>query len=118
MAGRWLQGLSLGWHYHDGMIYFFSGERKGWEDAENACRILHSHLTSITSPKEQVGAGTTNPEGATLHVAIPKHPPVPVPQDYLAREARGASYWIGLVASGPEGSWHWVDGTAYSPSKR
>ncbi|KAM6072986.1 C-type lectin domain family 4 member F-like [Theristicus caerulescens] len=88
--GRWLQGLSLGWRYHQGKIYFFSGEPKPWAEAEAACRSTHAHLTSITSPEEQ---------------------------DYLAREARGGSYWIGLAATGPEGSWRWVDGTAYSQAE-
>ncbi|KAM6401023.1 C-type lectin domain family 4 member F-like isoform 2-T2 [Pluvialis apricaria] len=88
--GRWLQGLSLGWRYHQGKIYYFSGEQKPWGEAEAACRFTHSHLTSITSPEEQ---------------------------DYLAREARGGSYWIGLTATGPKGSWRWVDGTAYSQAQ-
>ncbi|XP_054681495.1 C-type lectin domain family 4 member F-like isoform X2 [Grus americana] len=86
--GQWLQGLSLGWRYHRGKIYFFSGEQKPWSEAEAACRSTHSHLTSITSPEEQ---------------------------DYLAREARGGSYWIGLVATGS--SWRWVDGAAYSQAQ-
>ncbi|KAM4673949.1 C-type lectin domain family 4 member F-like [Amazona ochrocephala] len=85
--GRWLQALALGWRYHRGHVYFFSGDRKRWLDAEAACRAVHAHLTSVTGPDEQ---------------------------DYLAREARGGSYWIGLTATGPGGSWHWVDGTAYS----
>ncbi|XP_064306865.1 C-type lectin domain family 4 member K isoform X3 [Phalacrocorax carbo] len=28
--GQWLQGLSLGWRYHQGKIYFFSSDRKPW----------------------------------------------------------------------------------------
>ncbi|XP_074760298.1 uncharacterized protein LOC141959865 isoform X2 [Athene noctua] len=56
--GRWLQELALGWRYHDGQIYYFSGERKTWGEAEAACRSSHSHLASITSPEEQLlGAG-------------------------------------------------------------
>ncbi|XP_064306864.1 C-type lectin domain family 4 member K isoform X2 [Phalacrocorax carbo] len=58
--------------------------------AEAACRSTHARLTSITSPEEQ---------------------------DYLAREARGGTYWIGLVATGPGGSWRWVDGAAYSQAQ-
>ncbi|XP_074677812.1 uncharacterized protein LOC141922496 isoform X7 [Strix aluco] len=26
--GRWLQGLALGWRYHDGQIYYFSGSTR------------------------------------------------------------------------------------------
>uniref|UniRef100_A0A8D0G1I8 C-type lectin domain-containing protein n=1 Tax=Strix occidentalis caurina TaxID=311401 RepID=A0A8D0G1I8_STROC len=81
--GRWLQGLALGWRYHDGQIYYFSGEHKAWGEAEAACRSSHSHLVSITSPEEQVGA----------------------------------PYWIGLTATGPGGSWRWVDGAAYSQAQ-
>ncbi|XP_074677805.1 uncharacterized protein LOC141922496 isoform X1 [Strix aluco] len=66
------------------------GEHKAWGDAEAACRSSHSHLASITSPEEQ---------------------------DYLAREARGRPYWIGLTATGPGGSWRWVDGAAYSQAQ-
>ncbi|PKU46805.1 c-type lectin domain family 4 member f-like [Limosa lapponica baueri] len=88
--GQWLQGLSLGWRYHQGKIYYLSAEGKTWSDAEAACRFTHSHLASITSSEEQ---------------------------EYLAREARGGSYWIGLTATGPRGSWHWVDGTAYSQAQ-
>uniref|UniRef100_A0A8C3KM56 C-type lectin domain-containing protein n=1 Tax=Calidris pygmaea TaxID=425635 RepID=A0A8C3KM56_9CHAR len=88
--GQWLQGLSLGWRYHQGKIYYLSGEEKPWSDAEAACRFTHSHLASITSSEEQ---------------------------EYLAREARGGSYWIGLTAMGPRGSWHWVDGTAYNQAQ-
>ncbi|XP_014791605.1 PREDICTED: C-type lectin domain family 4 member F-like [Calidris pugnax] len=88
--GQWLQGLSLGWRYHQGKIYYLSGEGKSWHDAEAACRFTKSHLASITSSEEQ---------------------------EYLAREARGGSYWIGLTAMGPNGSWQWVDGTAYSKAQ-
>lgn len=84
--GGWLQSLALGWRHRRGHIYFFSADRKPWRDAEAACRAVHAHLASVTGPEEQ---------------------------DYLAREARGGSYWIGLTATGPGSSWHWVDGTAY-----
>uniref|UniRef100_A0A663DJH3 C-type lectin domain-containing protein n=1 Tax=Aquila chrysaetos chrysaetos TaxID=223781 RepID=A0A663DJH3_AQUCH len=83
-------GLSLGWRYHRGKIYYFSGEQKPWGDAEAACRSTRSHLTSVTSPEEQ---------------------------DYLAQETRGKSFWIGLAATGPGGSWRWVDGAAYSQAQ-
>ncbi|XP_032916777.1 C-type lectin domain family 4 member F-like [Catharus ustulatus] len=87
--GRWLQGLALGWRYHRGKIYLFSGQRQPWAAAEAACAVTHAHLASVTSAEEQA---------------------------YLAREARGGSYWIGLSATGPGGSWRWADGTPYSLS--
>lgn len=89
--GRWLQGLSLGWRYHQGKIYYFSGEQKAWGDAEAACRFSQSHLTSITSPEEQVGVRgcsahrrpllPAKPSSAhscassCLHILLPAHPP-------------------------------------------
>ncbi|XP_033920662.1 C-type lectin domain family 4 member F-like [Melopsittacus undulatus] len=99
--GRWLQALALGWQHHRTHIYFFSGDRKTWRDAEAACRAVHAHLTSVTGTDEQC-----------------PYPCLPhTPQDYLAREARGGSYWIGLTATGPGGSWHWVDGTPYNQTQ-
>ncbi|XP_062430463.1 C-type lectin domain family 4 member K-like [Rhea pennata] len=86
--GRWLQRLSIGWRYHDGNIYYFSDERKPWQDAEDFCVSKQSHLTSITSAEEQ---------------------------DYLAREAGKRFYWIGLTDRVKEGTWRWVDGTEYKP---
>ncbi|XP_068045318.1 C-type lectin domain family 10 member A-like [Anomalospiza imberbis] len=85
--GQWLQALALGWRYHRGKIYLFSGQRQPWAAAEAACAVTHAHLASVTSAEEQA---------------------------YLAREARGGTYWIGLAATGPGGSWRWSDGTPYS----
>ncbi|XP_014116605.1 PREDICTED: C-type lectin domain family 4 member F-like [Pseudopodoces humilis] len=88
--GRWLQELALGWRYHRGKIYLFSGQRQPWAAAEAACAVTHAHLASVTNAEEQA---------------------------YLAREARGGTYWIGLAATGPGGSWRWADGTPYSPER-
>ncbi|CAN8207795.1 unnamed protein product [Coccothraustes coccothraustes] len=85
--GRWLQALALGWRYHRGKIYLFSVQRQPWAAAEAACAVTHAHLASVTSAEEQA---------------------------YLAREARGGTYWIGLTATGTGGSWRWSDGTPYS----
>ncbi|XP_039580609.1 C-type lectin domain family 4 member F-like [Passer montanus] len=86
--GQWLQALALGWRYHRGKIYLFSGQRLPWAAAEAACAVTHAHLASVTSAEEQA---------------------------YLAREARGGTYWIGLAATGPGDAWRWSDGTPYSP---
>uniref|UniRef100_A0A8C6ZDX8 C-type lectin domain-containing protein n=1 Tax=Nothoprocta perdicaria TaxID=30464 RepID=A0A8C6ZDX8_NOTPE len=55
-TGQWLQRLSIGWKYHDGKIYYFSSDRKPWKDAEDFCVSKKSHLVSVTSAAEQVGA--------------------------------------------------------------
>uniref|UniRef100_A0A8B9VW29 C-type lectin domain-containing protein n=1 Tax=Anas zonorhyncha TaxID=75864 RepID=A0A8B9VW29_9AVES len=87
--GRWLQGLGLGWRYHRGRIYYFSWGKKPWREAREFCLSRQAQLTSITSWDEQ---------------------------EFLARESRGGSYWIGLEDGGPNDTWRWVDGTAYSPA--
>ncbi|XP_064367782.1 C-type lectin domain family 4 member F-like isoform X2 [Dromaius novaehollandiae] len=85
--GRWLQQLSLGWRYHDGKIYYFSTDRKSWQDAEDFCVSKRSHLASITSAEEQ---------------------------EYLAGQVGSRGHWIGLTDAGTEGTWRWVGGTEYS----
>ncbi|XP_067153340.1 C-type lectin domain family 4 member K-like isoform X1 [Apteryx mantelli] len=85
--GQWLQWLSIGWKYHDGKIYYFSSDRKPWQEAEDFCVSKQSHLTSVTSAEEQ---------------------------EYLTREGGKRSYWIGLTKVEKEGTWRWVDGTKYS----
>uniref|UniRef100_A0A8B9TF94 C-type lectin domain-containing protein n=1 Tax=Anas platyrhynchos TaxID=8839 RepID=A0A8B9TF94_ANAPL len=84
--GRWLQGLGLGWRYHGGRIYYFSWGKKPWREAREFCLSRQAQLTSITSWDEQ---------------------------EFLARESRGGSYWIGLEDGGPNDTWRWVDGTAF-----
>lgn len=67
-AGRWLQGLALGWRYHRGKIYLFSVQRQPWAAAEAACAVTHAHLASVTSVEEQVRLGTPpgTPQGRPL----------------------------------------------------
>uniref|UniRef100_A0A8B9SLZ0 C-type lectin domain-containing protein n=1 Tax=Anas platyrhynchos TaxID=8839 RepID=A0A8B9SLZ0_ANAPL len=84
--GRWLQGLGLGWRYHGGRIYYFSWGKKPWREAREFCLSRQAQLTSITSWDEQ---------------------------EFLARESRGGSYWIGLEDGGPNDTWRWVDGTGF-----
>uniref|UniRef100_A0A8C6ZBP2 C-type lectin domain-containing protein n=1 Tax=Nothoprocta perdicaria TaxID=30464 RepID=A0A8C6ZBP2_NOTPE len=83
--------LRRGWKYHDGKIYYFSSDRKPWQDAEDFCVSKRSHLVSVTSAAEQ---------------------------EYLARQAGTGFYWIGLTDNEPEGIWRWVDGTEYQQNAR
>ncbi|XP_036608800.1 C-type lectin domain family 4 member F-like isoform X3 [Trichosurus vulpecula] len=78
-----------GWKLHDGNIYYFSSEKKSWAEAQQSCVSKNSNLTSVTSQEEQAFFSRT--------ITTP--------------------YWIGLTDKGSEGTWHWVDGNPYNPSK-
>ncbi|XP_037754381.1 C-type lectin domain family 4 member F-like isoform X2 [Chelonia mydas] len=81
-----LTKLSRGWRFHGGNLYFFSQEKKPWDEAEQFCVSQDSHLTSVSSQVEQ---------------------------EFLSNETKGGSHWIGLTDRGTEGSWRWVDGTEF-----
>ncbi|XP_073196264.1 C-type lectin domain family 4 member F-like [Lepidochelys kempii] len=81
-----LTKLSRGWRFYGGNLYYFSQEKKPWDEAEQFCVSQDSHLTSVSSPVEQ---------------------------EFLSNETKGESHWIGLTDRGTEGSWRWVDGTEF-----
>ncbi|XP_065454474.1 C-type lectin domain family 4 member F-like isoform X2 [Chrysemys picta bellii] len=81
-----LSKLSSGWRFYDGNLYYFSQERKSWDEAERFCVSQDSHLTSVSSEAEQ---------------------------EFLSNETEGEDHWIGLTDQETEGSWRWVDGTEY-----
>ncbi|KAM9142550.1 C-type lectin domain family 4 member K-like [Pangshura tecta] len=78
--------LSRGWRFYGGNLYYFSQERKSWDEAERVCVSQDSHLTSVSSQAEQ---------------------------EFLSKEAQGDAHWIGLTDRQTEGSWRWADGTEY-----
>ncbi|XP_069436599.1 C-type lectin domain family 4 member K isoform X2 [Ovis canadensis] len=82
-----LQVVSQGWKYFRGHFYYFSQISKTWYSAQQMCISRDSHLTSVTSEREQ---------------------------EFLYRTAGGLPYWIGLTKAGSEGDWHWVDGTPFN----
>ncbi|XP_039375101.1 C-type lectin domain family 4 member F-like isoform X1 [Mauremys reevesii] len=84
--GYLLTKLSRGWTFFNGNLYYFSQERKPWDEAEQFCVSQDSHLTSVSSQAEQ---------------------------EFLSNETKGEAHWIGLTDRETEGSWHWVDGTEY-----
>ncbi|XP_037754383.1 C-type lectin domain family 4 member F-like isoform X5 [Chelonia mydas] len=49
-----LTKLSRGWRFHGGNLYFFSQEKKPWDEAEQFCVSQDSHLTSVSSQVEQL----------------------------------------------------------------
>ncbi|XP_074917493.1 C-type lectin domain family 4 member F-like isoform X2 [Chelonoidis abingdonii] len=84
--GDVLTKLSRGWRFYGGNLYYFSQERKSWDEAERFCVSQDSHLTSVSSQAEQ---------------------------EFLSNETQGEAHWIGLTDRETEGSWRWVDGTEY-----
>ncbi|XP_065453466.1 C-type lectin domain family 4 member K-like isoform X2 [Chrysemys picta bellii] len=81
-----LTKVSRGWRFFGGNLYYFSQERKSWDEAERFCVSQDSHLTSVSSQAEQ---------------------------EFLSNETKGEGHWIGLTDRETEGSWRWVDGTEY-----
>ncbi|XP_068927854.1 C-type lectin domain family 4 member K-like [Petaurus breviceps papuanus] len=81
-----LEMASQDWKFFGGNFYYFSTMKKSWYSAEQLCTTRDSHLTSVTSAKEQ---------------------------EFLYKVANGVPYWIGLTKTGSSGTWHWIDGTLY-----
>ncbi|XP_044874136.1 C-type lectin domain family 4 member F-like isoform X2 [Mauremys mutica] len=81
-----LTKLSRGWKFYGGNLYYFSQERKSWDEAERFCVSQDSHLTSVSSQAEQ---------------------------EFLSSKTQGEAHWIGLTDRETEGSWRWADGTEY-----
>ncbi|XP_039374319.1 C-type lectin domain family 4 member F-like [Mauremys reevesii] len=81
-----LTKLSRGWRFYSGNLYYFSQERKSWDEAKRFCVSQDSHLTSVSSQAEQ---------------------------EFLSKETKGEAHWIGLTDQETEGSWRWADGTEY-----
>ncbi|XP_044874216.1 C-type lectin domain family 4 member F-like isoform X3 [Mauremys mutica] len=81
-----LTKLSRGWRFYGENLYYFSQERKSWDEAEQFCLSQDSHLTSVSSQAEQ---------------------------EFLSNETQGEAHWIGLTDRETEDSWRWADGTEY-----
>ncbi|KAG8518746.1 C-type lectin domain family 4 member K, partial [Galemys pyrenaicus] len=82
-----LQMVSQGWTYFQGNFYYFSHVAKTWYSAQQACVSKKSHLTSVTSDKEQ---------------------------EFLYKTIGEVPYWIGLTKEGSTGAWTWADDTPFN----
>nr|XP_032647661.1 C-type lectin domain family 4 member K-like [Chelonoidis abingdonii] len=54
-----LPKFSRSWRFYSGNLYYFSQEKKSFDEAERFCVSQDSHLTSVSSQAEQVSAGTS-----------------------------------------------------------
>ncbi|XP_064192775.1 aggrecan core protein-like [Anguilla rostrata] len=79
-----VQSCEEGWIKFQGNCYLHFSERQTWEDAEQRCQALNSHLVSIVTPEEQEFVNSNA-------------------QDYQ---------WIGLNDKTVQNDFRWTDGTA------
>ncbi|XP_038601408.1 C-type lectin domain family 4 member K-like [Tachyglossus aculeatus] len=79
-----------GWRLYGGNLYYFSQDKKSWDEAERFCKSWNSHLTSVTSKKEQ---------------------------DYLSKKSKGTPHWIGLRDRGTGRRRSWSDGTPFQEAE-
>ncbi|KAJ8372484.1 hypothetical protein AAFF_G00281910 [Aldrovandia affinis] len=79
-----------GWEQRNSTCYYFSTERKSWQDSRIDCLKQGADLVIIESEEEQ---------------------------DFISKHTRGDYYWIGLSDSETEGTWLWVDGTPLQEDK-
>lgn len=77
----------IGWLEHAGSCYWFSRSGSSWPEAQKYCQLENAHLVAINSREEQ---------------------------KFVAQHSSPFYTWIGLTES--DGSWKWVDGTAYGNS--
>ncbi|KAM9203266.1 LOW QUALITY PROTEIN: C-type lectin domain family 7 member A-like [Mergus octosetaceus] len=77
------------WLQYGANCYYFSKERKTWQESKASCSALESRFLKIESKKEL---------------------------DFVMKSAQSYSYsfWTGLSHNGSEGPWLWEDGSAFS----
>ncbi|XP_053519370.1 C-type lectin domain family 4 member F isoform X1 [Artibeus jamaicensis] len=84
-----LQLITQGWKMYGRNLYYFSSDKKTWQEAEQYCVSQGAHLASVTSAEEQA---------------------------YLIQFTSTSYHWIGLNDRNSEGTWRWTDGSTFSSS--
>ncbi|KAJ8362106.1 hypothetical protein AAFF_G00396630 [Aldrovandia affinis] len=79
-----------GWEQRNSKCYYFSTERKSWNDSRSDCLKQGADLVIIETEEEK---------------------------DFITKHTGGYGYWIGLSDSETEGTWLWVDGTPLQKDK-
>ncbi|XP_052441462.1 CD209 antigen-like protein E [Carassius gibelio] len=73
-----------GWKCHQSSLYFFSSEKKNWNESRRYCREREADLIIINNREEQ---------------------------DFVKNICGSDHFWIGLTDVEEEGRWKWVDGS-------
>ncbi|XP_033029291.1 C-type lectin domain family 5 member A-like [Lacerta agilis] len=76
------------WVLYAGKCYFFSAQEKRWDESQENCAQLNSHLVVVNNKAELM---------------------------FLLNRTNHFEYFIGLTQQGSKGSWRWIDNTAYDP---
>ncbi|KAJ8366247.1 hypothetical protein AAFF_G00364980 [Aldrovandia affinis] len=79
-----------GWEESNSKCYYFSTEKKSWNDSRSDCLKQGADLVIIESKDDQ---------------------------DFISKHTRDDFYWIGLSDSETEGTFLWVDGTPLQEDK-
>ncbi|XP_047405830.1 C-type lectin domain family 4 member A-like [Sciurus carolinensis] len=90
MKGKVWSCCPKNWKSFSSSCYFISTEAKSWNESQENCSGMGSHLVVINSKKEQ---------------------------DFITQNMdRNAAYYVGLSDPEGQGHWQWVDQTPYNQS--
>nr|QNH72454.1 toxin candidate TRINITY_DN20653_c5_g3_i1.p1 [Ceriantheomorphe brasiliensis] len=84
-------GCPCGWVLYDGKCYYFSTEKKSWDDARQMCLEQHGDLASINTAQQQAFI-----------------------DNQLKCLNNDIKFWIGANDKANEGTFVWSDGSTMS----